>query len=113
MSVLYSGSQSIGTTEFSLVNASTTIASVATEAVLSVWIDLSAMTAGDQYEIAVREKVTSGGSQMRQVLGAPTGAQDAPFIIPGLHLIYGWDVTVTKLAGTDRTIAWTLRDART
>jgi hypothetical protein len=31
------------------------------------------------------------------------------FIIPSVILGEGWDVTVTRLAGSDRTIYWSIR----
>lgn len=101
-------SASISTTEFSLVNNSTTPAADTTDCMLQVWIDLANMAAGDQYEIKIKEKI-NGGSQLVGYYAAVEGAQSYPFISPALVVGEGWDVTMKKLAGTDRTINWSLR----
>ncbi|NOU33853.1 MAG: hypothetical protein HOO96_38660 [Polyangiaceae bacterium] len=106
---LYQGSASISTTEYSLTNGSTTIATVTTDAVLSVWLDLNAMAAGDEYELVLREKVTSGGTQRTLVLGTFWGTQSEFYISGPFQVLHGWDVTLRKRAGTDRTIGWSLR----
>lgn len=108
-SELYTGSSSISTTEYSLTTDSTTIASLTTDAVITIWLDLSAMAAGDEYQLALREKVTSGGTQRTIVLGNPVGAQGEPFVTGPFQVMHGWDVTLTKISGTDRTIDWSIR----
>lgn len=110
---LYTGSASISTTEYSLTLASTSgvPASKTDNGYISIWLDLSALAAGDQYELKVYEKVASGGTQ-RQCWPTTvlTGAQSPPhwFSLP-LAVMHGWDVTLKKIAGTDRTIAWSIR----
>lgn len=99
----------ISTTEYSLTNDSTSVASQTTDAVISIWIDFVNMAAGDEYEVALREQVYSGGTQRRIVLGNLIGAQAEPFVKSGVQVGHGWDVTVTKIAGTDRSISWTIR----
>jgi len=99
----------ISTTEYSLTNNSTTIATQTTSAIVSIWIDLANMAAGDEYEVALREKVTSTSTQRRIVLGNPSGAQSEPFVSAGYQVGHGWDVTLTKKLGTDRAISWTIR----
>lgn len=106
---LYQGSASISTTEYSLTNGSTTIATVTTDAVLTVWLDLNAMAAGDEYELVLREKVTSGGTQRTMILSNFLGVQGEFFVSPPFQVLHGWDVTLRKRAGTDRTIGWSLR----
>lgn len=107
---LYSqNSQSIGSTEYSLTNNSTTIATQTTDAVISVWIDTANMAAGDEYEIFLREKVTSTSTQRRISLAVLTGAQPGPFISSPFQVGNGWDVTMQKVSGTDRNFSWTIR----
>lgn len=108
-SELYTGTDTIGTTKYSLTNSSTTIASRTTDAVLTVWLDLANMASGDEYQLVLREKVTSGGSQMTIVLGNPVGAQGEPFVTGPFQVMHGWDVTLQKIAGTDRSISWSIR----
>lgn len=99
----------IGTTEYSLTNDSTTIAAQTQAAVISIWIDCVNMAAGDEYEIAVHEKVVTGGTARRTVLANLVGAQPDPYVFNALQVGIGWDVTMDKLAGTDRSFTWTIR----
>lgn len=94
----------IGATEYSIVNNSTTIATVSTPYVIQVVAYSSAMAAGDEFEIALQEKLLSGGTQRRIVLANLVGAQSEPFWTDSYFVGVGWDVTLKKIAGTDR--AW-------
>ena len=105
----YEGSGTIGTTAFSLPNNSTTLTPITVDGVYQVFLDLAAMTTTEQYEIKVLERVTSGGAQ-REVFRAVVNGTSAPaWVSPSLILLHGWDVTVRKLAGTDRSIGWSIR----
>ena len=93
---LFTGSAvTISSTEFSLSNSSTTIAAQTTNAVISVWIDVANMAAGDEYELAIQEKAIAGGTQRRVVLANLVGAQaDLLFITAPFHVGVGWDGTL-------------------
>lgn len=108
---LYSFSaSSISTTEFSLSNNSTSIASITTVCVPQLWIDVSNMAAGDEYEIYLKEKMVSGGTQRTITLAYLVGAQPEPFTFNAGHILgAGWDFTMKRLAGSDRTFSWTIR----
>ena len=99
----------VGATEYSLTNNSTTIASQTTDGIYSVWIDCANMAAGDEYEIAKYEKVTAAGTQRRIVLGNITGAQADPYEAVLGQLMHAWDVTLKKISGTDRAFTWSVR----
>jgi hypothetical protein len=100
----------ISSTEYSLSNNSTTIATNTNNVIVSIWIDVNAMAAGDEYELAIQEKAVSGGTQRRCVIANLVGAQSDPiFISAGFHVGVGWDVTLKKIAGTDRAFSWSLR----
>ena len=99
----------ISTTEYSLVNDSTSIAAITTDAVISIWIDAVNMAAGDEFEVALQEKVVTGGTQRRTILGSLVGVQAAPWMLHSVQVGMGWDVTLKKLAGTDRAFTWTIR----
>ena len=103
------GSASISTTEYSLVTPGTTLASDTTDGVYQVFIDFSNMAAGDEYNIEIKEKVTAGGTQFSIYASQLEGAQTSPFVTPSLILMHGWDVTVNSVAGTARTITWSIR----
>lgn len=104
-------SKTVDATEYSITNDSTTIASKTDVSVIAIEIDTSAMAAGDEYEIAIREKVVSSGSQYRRVLANLVGAQPDPFFASGFFVGVGWDVTIQKIAGTDRAFSASIRSA--
>lgn len=99
----------IGTTEYSIIADSTTLATETTDRVDSAIIFFHNLAAGDVYRIRVYE---SGGltPTKRAVCDWYVGhAQAVPgFALPSLILGVGYDITVQKIAGTDRTIGWTL-----
>ena len=105
----YANTATIGTTEYSLPNNSTTLTPITVDGIYQVFIELAAMAAGDQYRIYIKEKVTSAGTQRVIYEAIVTGAQPGPFVTPTLILLHGWDVTMTRLAGTDRSISWSIR----
>lgn len=104
----YTGIGSISTTEYSLVNNSTTLASSTNVGVYQVFIDTTILAGGDQYEIKIKEKI-SAGTQIAIYIATLDGKQGTPFVTPTLVLMEGWDVTMKKLAGSDRTFAWSIR----
>jgi hypothetical protein len=105
----FSGSATIGTTETSLVSGTTTLQNNTTDGIYQIWIDFSNMLAGDEYEIDIKEKVTSAGTQRNIFQSYIEGRQSSPFVTPTLIFLHGWDVTVTKITGTDRVITWSIR----
>jgi len=110
ITALYENSAAISTTEYSLTNNSTSIATKTDDGIFQLFLNLTNMVAGDQYELKVYEKVTSAGSQIVIHKAVFTGAQSpVGFVLPALVLMHGWDITLDKLAGTDRTIFWSIR----
>jgi len=110
ISEAYTSSATISTTEYSLPNNSTTLAAITTDGVYQVFLDLAALTTTEEYLIQVKEKVTSGGTQRVVYSATVVGLQSAPaWVSPSLILMNGWDVTVKKVAGTDRSIGWSIR----
>lgn len=106
----YSGSASISTTEYSLVNSSTTLASDTTEGVYQLFLDLSALTVTEVYELKVYEKVTSSATQRVVYSVRFSGVQGCPnWVSPSLVLLHGWEMSLNKISGTDRTILWSIR----
>lgn len=103
-------SPTVSTAEYSFVNNSTSIASNTTQGVFSLWFDLNAMVAGDQFQLRVLEKTVSGGTQRSVYEAVFTGAQGSPLVyLPGWHLKNGWDFTLKRLAGADRAIPYSIR----
>ena len=101
--------QTISTTEYSLTNNSTTIATLATDAIISVWIDCANMVAGDEFEIVLREQATASSTQRSIVLASLVGAQPPMFVTSAFQVGHGWDVTMRRIAGTDRAFSWSIR----
>lgn len=111
ITALYENSAVISTTEYSLPNNSITLTPKTDDGVFAIWLDLNAMIAGDQYELRIYEKVQVAGVQRLAVQPRVfTGVQGAPHEpLPSFIFMHGWDVTMKRLAGADRTIAWSIR----
>jgi hypothetical protein len=111
MAITYTNdSASISTTEYSLPGDTSGPTSQTTDGIFQFFIDFANMAAADQYRIRMYEKYDSGGTQRLVEEWILTNAQSKPmFIIPSVILGEGWDVTVTRLAGSDRTIYWSIR----
>ena len=109
ISEAYANSATISTTEYSLPNNSTTPASITTDGVFQVFLDTSTMTVTEQYEIKIKEKCRSASTQREIYTAVLTGTMASTWVSPSLILLHGWDVTVKKLAGTDRSIEWSIR----
>ncbi len=104
------GTATISATEYSLVTPGTTLASDATDGVYQVFVDFINLASGDEYEVSVKEKATSGGTQRTIFKATIAGVQGSPiWVSPSLILMHGWDVTIDKIAGTDRSISWSIR----
>ena len=105
-----SGTATISTTEYSLVGTAGALATDTTDGVFQVFIDASALATGDEFEIAVKEKVIAAGTQRVIFKATLAGVQGSPlWVSPSLILMHGWDVTLDKIAGTDRSISWSVR----
>jgi hypothetical protein len=101
---------SIGTTEWSLTNDSSTIANQTDDGAYQVFLDLNAMASGDTFVVRLYEKVYSAGTRRVAQSWTLTGAQSDPiWVSPCVLLMHGWDFSIQKTAGTDRSIAWSVR----
>jgi hypothetical protein len=104
-------SATISTTEYSLPADGAGPTAQVDDCLLQVWIDFANMAAGDEYRVRLYEKVNGAGATQRIAdQWSLVGAQArAAFVMPTVIVGNGWDVTVTKIAGTDRSIGWSLR----
>jgi hypothetical protein len=110
LSAAYENSASVSTTEYSLPNNSTTLTPITADGVYQLFLDLNALVAGDTYELKLYEKVLSAGTQRLIETWVFTGVQGKPhWVAPSLLLLHGWDMTLKRLAGSDRTIGWSIR----
>ena len=112
ISQAYTNTASISTNEYSLPNNTTYSAGsvIASTGIYQCFIDLSAMVAGDQYNLKVYEKVVSGGTTRTVYTASYVGVQASPHVVlPTLVLMWGWDFTLIRTAGADRSITWSIR----
>lgn len=110
----FAGSETVGTTEWSLTT-DTGGPDVETSAgCFQCLLDLNALALGDTFEFRIYEKVRSADTQRCCFIATFNNAQGADAAIaatPALLLLNGWDMTLKKVAGTDRTITWSIRKA--
>lgn len=103
-------SATITTTERYLASDSTTKTDQTTDGVYQLFLDLSALAAGDIYRVRIYERVTSAGTArvvMEENVAGPVGAPH--YVTPSMIFVHGWEFSLTKIAGTDRSITWSIR----
>ncbi|MGH7894874.1 MAG: hypothetical protein ACREQL_09405 [Candidatus Binatia bacterium] len=105
---LTNDSATISTTEYFLASDSTTASYQTTDLVLQAFIHFAAMAAGDSFEIKVYENV-NGQGPLLVWYALVEGAQANPVVTPSLIVGEGWEISVKKLAGTNRVVHWSLR----
>ena len=103
----YAGTEAVSTTEHSLTTDTAGPDADTTAGVYQAFLDLNAVAAGDVFEFKVYETVRTGDAQHTVYSARFANAQTAPvWVSPSLVLGIGWDMTVRKIGGTDRTINW-------
>lgn len=106
----FSGTESVSTTEWSLTTDTAGPDTDTTDGIFQIFLDLNALAAADVFELRVYEKVLSGSTQRRVYAARFADAQADPvWVSPSLILLHGWDATLIKIAGTDRSIDWSIR----
>ncbi len=105
----YSGTATIGTTEWSLTTNTAGPDVDTNVGVYQAMINLSALAAGDEFEFTIYEKATGATAQVALTSCRFVGAQGQPGAKSvSLMLGNGWDMTLKKIAGTDRSITWSI-----
>lgn len=106
----FANTATISTSEYSLPNNSTTLTPRGEDGVFQLFLDLNAMVAGDIYELKLYEKVLSAGTQRLVDTWVFDGVQGKPHeVLPAFLLMHGWDFTLKRTAGADRSISWSIR----
>ena len=96
--------------EHSLVDGTTGTGTETTDGIYQLFIDFSNLTAGDEYRVRIYEQVRITDPQRLVYQSNLVGPQSPPiWVCPTLILLNGWDMTLTKIAGVDRTITWSIR----
>lgn len=106
-----SNTATISTTEYS-VPAATTVGTPTSQTTaakkLTISVDVSAIIAGDDFDLTIYEKV-NGGTQRVLDKFSFVGVSGPNVQLGPYDLSEGWDVTWKKNAGTDRSIRTTLK----
>jgi hypothetical protein len=104
----YSGTETVSTTEHSMTTDSAGPDADTTAGVYQAFIDFNAVAAGDEFQFAVYEKVLDASATQRQVFKATVAnAQSSPAYVSSTFVLgIGWDMTLLKIGGTDRSITW-------
>lgn len=101
---------SVSTTELSLVSGTSSLQTITTAGVYQLWLDpVTNMAKGDEFIVKVYEKVISGGTKRVVWSATISDAQATLFVMPTLVLKNGWDMTIQKIAGTDRAFDASIR----
>jgi len=101
----------VGTTELSIVSGTTTLQTVTDDGIYNLWLDPAgaALAQGDEFKWRVYEKVLSAGTKRVVFQGTMSDANVEPVVVPPLYLLHGWDMTLQKIAGTDRAFDASIR----
>jgi hypothetical protein len=100
----------ISTTEYSFPADASGPTSQTTDGIFQFFVDFNALALGDQFRLRLYEKYDSSGTQRLVEEWIFTGPQGKPgWFSPSFILGEGWDFTCIKLAGTDRSIPWSIR----
>lgn len=110
ISEAYSGTETVSTTEWSLTGDDNSLDAITTDGIYQCFLELNNLAAGDVFEFRVYEKVLSGSTQRLVFSATFNGAQGEPvWVSPALVLMHGWDMSLDRIAGSDRAISWSIR----
>ena len=106
----FTGTETVSSTEWSMTTDTAGPDVETSDGVFQAFIDLNALAAGDVFEFKTYEKVLSSSTQRLVYSARFAGAQgSANWTSPSLILMNGWDMTLKKISGTDRSIDWSIR----
>lgn len=102
---------SISGTEISIVSGNSSLATDTNDGVYQLFVDpvAAGMAKGDEFRIRIYEKVLSGSTKRVVFSATLSDAQSEIFVTPSLILMHGWDMTIQKIAGTDRSFDASIR----
>jgi hypothetical protein len=106
----HQSSATIGASILYLASNSPTPTWQGTDGVYQLWLDLVNLANGDEFRLTVHERISSGGTSREVQRWYFANAQlSAMFVTPSLILMHGWEFSLIKTLGTDRSIAWSIR----
>lgn len=107
---LYCGSATVTSTEFSLINGSTTSADLTSTGIWQVYVDWTNLDDSTFYQIKMKDRFTTAGPQVtifNEVVGHAQGSAPGE-AIPALAMGSGMDVSLTMVTGSATVIAYQL-----
>src|SRR3972149_4761765 len=100
----------VGASELSIVSGTTSLQTITDDGVYQLWVDAGTMAKGDEFKVRLYEKVEgTGGTKKVFASWTISDIQSEIFVTPTFILINGWDVTIQKIAGTDRAFDASIR----
>lgn len=102
-------SATLSTTEYFLASDSTTATYQTADVCLQLFLDLSAMQAGDTYVLRFYEKVNGGTARVFATTTFTNAQTPANWSSSQYIVGEGWECSMQRTAGTDRSIGWSLR----
>jgi len=100
---------SISTSEISIISGTTTLQDNTTDGVYQLVVDASNMAKADEFRIKIYDACLSGGTKRIICQWTLLGVQSELFVSPTLILLHKWDMTLQKIAGTDRAFTASIR----
>jgi len=100
----------VGASELSIVSGTTSLQTITDDGVYQLWVDAGTMAKGDEFKVRLYEKVEgTGGTKKVFASWTISDIQSEIFVTPTFILINGWDMTIQKIAGTDRAFDASIR----
>ena len=100
----------VGVSELSIVSGTTSLQTITDDGVYQLWIDGGNMAKGDEFKVRLYEKVEgTGGTKKVFAQFTLSDVQSEIFVTPTFILINGWDMTIQKIAGTNRAFDASIR----
>jgi hypothetical protein len=110
ISEAFQNSTTVGSTEHFLASNSTTKTDQTTDGIYQLLLELNNLANGDEFRVRLYERISSGGTARVVEEWVIANAQSTPnWMTPSFILMHGWEFSLAKLAGTDRSIAWSIR----
>ena len=110
ISEAFQASATIGATEFFLASNSITVADQTVDGIYQLLLELNALANGDEFRVRLYEAVSAAGTRRIVEEWVISGLQGTPnWFTPSFILLHKWEFSITKLLGTDRAIAWSIR----
>ena len=110
ISEAFANTATISTTEFYLASNSTTKTDQTDDGIYQLWLKLDALTTADSFRVRLYERVLSGDTTAGAAEWSVTGDATNPRSpSPTFILLHGWEFSLQKITGTDRSISWSIR----